>query len=357
MFRFASLFFAVAVAAFACGDNSAAPPDIMPDAMPDAMVDAPVSPPSPTPTRLFDTGLCANAACTQLAPGVRSFQPRPGWQLWTDGAVKQRWIYLPPGTKIDNSDPNRWRFPVGTKLWKSFSVGGKRLETRYFVKLDTGDNHWAFIAYAWNDAQTEAVAVPRGIENAGGTNHDIPSRNDCRECHDRISNSVLGFSALALDYPASGGDLALEELISSNLLTRAIGGTGTPRYPLPAGRNAEETQYAPQAAGYLHMNCGHCHNPESSVFAGTELELRLTTHELGSWPATTLYRTAVGVTTSSGIDGATVIVKPQDPDLSVVIRRMNHENPAIRMPAFGSEVVDPAGQAVLRSWIDSLPTN
>ncbi|MBK7539499.1 MAG: hypothetical protein IPI49_29905 [Myxococcales bacterium] len=328
---------------------------LSPDASVDAPVDAAVAPNPLTPDRLSGTGLCVDAACTQIAAGVRTFAPR--WPLWTDGAVKERWIWLPPGKKIDNSDPNHWRFPVGTKLWKSFTVNGKRLETRYLVKLDTGDNHWFLVAYAWNDAQNEAVAVPRGQDNAGGTNHDIPSRADCRQCHDRVPGGVLGFSALALDYAAPGTNLDLEELASAGLLTAALPGSGSPRYPLPAGRNAQETQYAAEAVGYLHMNCGHCHNPDSPVYAGSPLELRLTTNMLSSWPATTVYTTAVGVTTPAMIDGASIIIKPAAPDESVVIKRMNHANPAIRMPAIGTEVVDASAQTLLRAWINSLPVN
>ena len=324
-------------------------------APPDAPVDAGVPTNPLTPDRLIDTGLCSDPACTQIAPGVRTFAPR--WTLWTDGAEKQRWIWLPPGKKIDNSDPNHWRFPVGTKLWKSFSIGGKRLETRYLVKLDTGDNHWFLVSYAWNTAQTEALAVPRGVDNAAGTNHDIPSRSDCRQCHDRVPGGVLGFSALALDYSAPGTNLDLDDLASAGLLTAALPGATSPHYPLPTGRNAQETQYAADAVGYLHVNCGHCHNPDSPVFAGSPLELRLTTNTLSSWPATTVYSTAVGVTTPVTIDGASVIIKPQDPAGSVVITRMNNANPAIHMPALGSEVVDATAQTLLRNWINSLPVN
>lgn len=319
------------------------------------MVDAAVATDPRTPDHLFDTGLCVDVGCAQIAAGVRPFLPR--WTLWTDGAEKQRWIWLPPGKKIDNSDPNHWRFPVGTKLWKAFSVGGKRLETRYMVKLDTGDNHWFMVAYAWNTAQNDAVAVPRGIENAAGTNHDIPSRSDCRQCHDRLPAGVLGFSALALDYSAPATMLDLEDLASEGLLVAALPGSGAPRYPLPTGRNSSEQQYAGDAVGYLHMNCGHCHNPDSPVADAVPLQLRLMTNTLSSWPATNVYATAVGVDATAAIDGATVLVKPQDPNGSVVITRMNNSNPAIHMPALGSEVVDATAQTLLRNWINSLPTN
>jgi len=38
----------------------------------------------------------------------------PGITFWSDGAEKQRYFYLPPGTQIDTSDMDVWRFPVGT---------------------------------------------------------------------------------------------------------------------------------------------------------------------------------------------------------------------------------------------------
>ena len=47
---------------------------------------------------------------------------------------KRRWISLPPGSAIDASDPDAWAFPVGTRLWKEFSFGGQRVETRYMER-------------------------------------------------------------------------------------------------------------------------------------------------------------------------------------------------------------------------------
>jgi hypothetical protein len=353
MFRFVLI--GVAVVGFAgCGDDRFAMPAAgdTPDAGSDAPTDAPIDAPVPLPTRLIDTGLCVDPACSQIAADVRTYVPR--WQLWTDGAAKQRWIRMPSRTKIDNSDPDHWQFPIGTQIWKVFSLAGTRVETRYMVKLGPGEDQWSMVSYAWNSAQSEAVAVPAGLENANGTSHDIPSRNECRQCHERIAGRVLGLSALALDYRAPVDTLDLDTMAAIDWLTTALPGTVSPHYPLPMGRSAAETENAAEALGYMHINCGHCHNPQSPVYNSTALELRLTTGALATWPSTVVYTTAIGVT-GSDIDGATVLVKPQDPDGSILFRRLVSPNLSVRMPALGTVQVDAAAATRIRSWINSLP--
>ena len=50
------------------------------------------------PASLAETGLYADGQVGRIAPGVRAFSPQ--YPLWSDGAVKRRWIWLPPGTMI-----------------------------------------------------------------------------------------------------------------------------------------------------------------------------------------------------------------------------------------------------------------
>src|SRR4029079_11089563 len=84
----------------------------------------PLSPPvAVLPERLSQTGLYADAALQQPAADLRAFAPE--YELWSDGAKKQRWLRLPPGTPIDTSDMDSWVFPVGTQLWKEFSSNGR----------------------------------------------------------------------------------------------------------------------------------------------------------------------------------------------------------------------------------------
>src|SRR5262245_20803994 len=72
------------------------------------------------PQALSETGLYRDIATRGLAAGVISYDVR--YELWSDGAEKQRYLYLPPGTQIDSSDMDGWRFPIGTKVWKTFST-------------------------------------------------------------------------------------------------------------------------------------------------------------------------------------------------------------------------------------------
>src|ERR1043165_4284096 len=50
------------------------------------------------PNRLADTGLFADAATETIAPDVLAYTPQFG--LWSDGADKRRWAWLPPGAPI-----------------------------------------------------------------------------------------------------------------------------------------------------------------------------------------------------------------------------------------------------------------
>ena len=100
------------------------------------------------PTSLSEAGLFSNMATEVLAPGVLPFEPQ--FKLWSDGAAKRRWIFIPPGAAIDTSDMNQWRFPMGTKLFKEFTRDGVRVETRILMKTGLDDESWSGSAYIWN---------------------------------------------------------------------------------------------------------------------------------------------------------------------------------------------------------------
>ncbi len=151
------------------------------------------------PERLSDTGLYVAGSHTQIDPKNLAFSPQ--YPLWSDGARKRRWIYLPPGTSIDASRPDAWEFPVGTRLWKEFSLG-RSVETRFIERLASGE--WRFATYVWNEEGTDATLAPSdGIpalptQGAPRGSYAIPAEPDCRACHEGAAAPVLGFSALQL---------------------------------------------------------------------------------------------------------------------------------------------------------------
>ena len=47
-------------------------------------------------------------------------------------------MFPPKDKKIDTENMDRWVFPVGTKVWKQFSLDGVKLETRLLEKREDG---------------------------------------------------------------------------------------------------------------------------------------------------------------------------------------------------------------------------
>jgi hypothetical protein len=294
---------------------------------------------SAVPARLSETGLYADLRADAFAPGVLPY--RPQFELWSDGASKRRWISLPPGTRIDTSDMDSWQFPVGTRLWKEFSRDNVRIETRLLQRTGPGPGDWVTVAYLWNDSNSEAIAVPDGVEDARGTAHDVPAANECMGCHGGRPARVLGFSAIQLSHDDPPGQVTLDELARRDLLT------APPAAPLQLHADPE----ARAALGYLHANCGHCHNQQRPPRSGLrcfdpedELDFLLRAGELGAVTQTAAFRTAVGHA-----------IKPGDPGGSEVVKRMNGRRrfpPS--MPPLASERVDDQGLAVVRTWIEGL---
>jgi hypothetical protein len=289
--------------------------------------DAPVLP-TQLPERLSQTGLYKDFDTKALADDLREFAPRH--VLWSDAAVKTRWIRLPAGATIDNSDNDRWLFPVGTAWFKEFAKDGKRLETRLVWRVaDTGDREQdtLFGSYVWNDDETEAIFAPEGEMNVRGTQHDVPSAEACWKCHIGEPGRSLGFSAVQLE-DVSGVPLAE-----------------------PPGT----TFAAPNdALGYLHANCGHCHNRFGSAWASSNLELRLGAEDRDAQTAPAV-RTTVGVALQQWVNhGYTQRVVAGDPDASALMYRMTQRTIGTQMPPIATEVVDDAGVTLIRDWITDL---
>ena len=351
--------------ACACGDNKATQTAVDASALDAAPppIDAAAPPDAFGPTTLFDTGLCVDHACTQISPGVTAYAPR--WTLWADGATKRRWFQLPAGAQIDTSDMDHWQFPVGTRFWKEFTAftgsdgesgSAVRVETRFIERIGSGDTQddWFYVAFQWDLTQDEAIAEPDGVPDADGTFHDIPSRADCRSCHENlVPTRILGFGALQLDAPGSDGDADLASLVAAGTLTQpptaGSGGSGSPYFPFEATGSAQD------ALGYLHANCGHCHNATSPLQGTTPLQLRLTVGTVADTASTPTYTTAVGVTTATLVNGDSILVDPGQPDMSVLIARFEAvPGSSTHMPPLATKIEDGSGDATLRSWISGM---
>jgi len=308
-----------------------------------------------TPLRLRDTGLYGPGGAEAIAADVLPYGPQ--YPLWSDGAEKRRWIRLPKGTRIDAHDPDRWVFPVGTRLWKEFSLG-RRLETRMLERTREG---WRFATYVWSEDDSDAVLAPAdgiqgGVPIPTGGRWRIPSAADCRACHEAQPNPVLGFTALQLSSDRDPGaphaqaapaDVHLEDLLARGLL-RGLPSDMRAAPPRIAASSADERA----ALGYLHANCGICHNRQGPL-TGIGLDLL---QSLAEGPAS-VERTrasALAVRALRPVGGAEVRLLPGEPEQSVLFRRMGARDPLDQMPPLGTEKTDREALALVERWIHSL---
>lgn len=315
------------------------------------------------PRLLSETGLYD--ADGDIDPRNKSFEPQ--YPLWTDGAAKSRWVFLPEGTKIDVTNVDIWKFPVGAKFWKEFAFNGKRVETRMIWKVD--DTTWRFASYAWNAEQTEAYlapsdGLPSHYEFTAGKSHSIPSEIDCMSCHMSSPAVILGFSALQLSDDRDPLTPHQEALVSDDVTLKRLIETGklnaSPADWLvkpPRIRTDDPTGRA--AMGYLSGNCGGCHNSSGSL---ARLGMNLL-HNVGAEadapePAEMTLINAAGRFLIPGVfPDSCRIVSPGIPEHSALLYRMNSRRPSSQMPPLGTVVIDSEAVALVQKWIEGLATD
>ena len=312
------------------------------DAAPEA---PPTAYPRPQYQKLSETGLYADFTARALAHGVRQF--RPVHQLWSDAADKARWVRLPEGTRIDTTEMDHWQFPVGTKLWKQFGRDGAPLETRLIERYGPGPEDYWMGAFVWSADGSDASFAQLGVNDINGTTHDAPAAETCLKCHRGDKGRVLGLSAVQSSHPGDANEpgLTLARLAAQDLLTHPPTG---PAYAVPG----DSTTAA--ALGYLHANCGHCHNREGAAWPDTQAVMRLVWAEREA-PGSAIVRSLVSQRfTYWRHPTLTLRVAPGDIDQSAVVARMKIRG-RDQMPPLATELVDNAGLEILGRWIASLP--
>jgi hypothetical protein len=338
----------VCVLVAACGDNGGKPTDAAPE---DMMVDDGPVDANLMPMTLEDTGFCNDGPeCRIPNPGILPYVPQ--YQLYSDGAFKNRWIQLPPGTKIDTSDMNYWKFPVGTKVWKEFTSGTTRVETRFMMKVGEDDSlnaSWYWASFVWDAANTSSTLfdASAGNPDANGTTHDVPSRSQCRRCHQNTPGRVLGFQAMSLDYTAQQGYVDLQDLVDMDLLTNDPAPTNGEFFPI-VGTDVDKAAY-----GFMHANCGGCHNPTSTIHDTVVIETRMEVTKLAAheMPA---FTTLVNVNAQLSLVPG-VLVIPNNFTDSVVYKRMESLVAGVKMPELGTETMNSEGIAAVTAWINQPP--
>lgn len=185
-------------------------------------------PPAKFPRLLSETGLFASVPDNRTMPALIPYTVNA--PLWSDGAIKERFIALPQFEHIDFKLNRGWEFPNEAVLVKTFSLPQKtadgevvkRIETRLLTRQD---GEWQGYSYRWNDEQTDAELVDKtGVDAkflvADATAEDgvreqlwhFPSRAECMVCHSRAANYVLGLSTVQMNREHQYGETKLNQL-------------------------------------------------------------------------------------------------------------------------------------------------
>lgn len=283
-------------------------------------------------------------------------------QLFTDYAEKDRFFFVPPGTKINYKPRFAFDFPQGSIITKTFTVeeenGNIRMmETRLLVKRANG---WVPINYTWDEDgvarlnKTGFVKVlrikPEGHKKAKNINYHAPNNQQCLSCH-KIGGRVtpIGLRAKFTNRPTTHDDsinqLAYwkDEEVMHNL-------PEAKQIPWVPSWDDENGDLSLRAKAYMEINCAHCHNPSgparnTGLFLNTNLED----------DAVELGYCKTPVAAGLGTGGRKFAINPGRPGKSILYYRMKNNHPAVKMPQLGRSIPHKEGNKVIKAWIKAMP--
>jgi uncharacterized repeat protein (TIGR03806 family) len=321
----------------------------------------PPPPTHPLPKLLSQTGAFADVEKFQPAASLIPYTVNS--PLWSDGAVKSRWMALPTDSKIHFAAKGEWTFPGGTVFVKDFQLPVddtnpkilRRLETRLLVCDTNGTVYGA--SYKWRADNSDADLVNAGtnenitVTTATGTRMQrwfFPGREDCLTCHTHQSGGVLGVKTRQLNgdfkYPDGISDNQLRAWNHLGLFDVKLNEAALPRFAQLVNITNSDAPLELRVRSYLDANCAQCHRPGgASAFFDARFDTPLKFQNLINGPVANQLR----------IFGAKIIV-PGDTGKSVLFQRISigGEN---QMPPLAKNVVDAKAVSSIAQWINSLP--
>ncbi|WP_338465913.1 SO2930 family diheme c-type cytochrome [Novosphingobium sp. ZN18A2] len=296
------------------------------------------------PAKLSDYGFFTGGAKLVPVSGVTPY--RLNTPLWSDGATKLRFLYLPKGTQAKAQGDGLLDLPAGAALIKTFAFPEKGrlrlIETRVLMHRADG---WLALPYKWNDDQTEATLALAGARIALTTpqgvsiSYAIPNKNQCKECH-ALSGAVTPIGPKARNLS--------DAWLRAQHAAGRLNAVPAVAHRIPLWEDRANVPLADAARGYLDINCAHCHNPRGAA-SNSGLDLR--------WEQDNPVKYGIGkrpTAAGRGSGGLSFDIAPGDPDRSILLYRMESLEGGIAMPELGKASPDREGDLTVRAWIASL---
>ncbi|MBC7777991.1 MAG: hypothetical protein H7246_21345 [Phycisphaerae bacterium] len=328
-----------------------------------------------TKTRLSDYSFFLGKI-SDLAPAPNVFPYEVNAPLFSDYAEKARFVFLPDGQQMKYDTERAFAFPTGAVIIKNFfywndarapEKGRKILETRLLLKEEKG---WKALEYLWNAEQTDAFLEVAGASfpvtwvDGNGKKQSIeyiaPNLNQCKGCHSYDGQFVpIGITARQLNREENGENQLLAWQKSGRLeLPKIFDFATTPRladYSLSDEELLKQYPDIPisqyhslRARAYLDANCAHCHNPHGPAnTSGMFLE----------YDQTDLERLGVGkppVAAGRGSGNRRFGIVPGKPNESILVFRMESDDPGIRMPELGRQLPHREAIEIIKAWIREM---
>jgi uncharacterized repeat protein (TIGR03806 family) len=309
------------------------------------LVPAAAPQPDRFPRLLSETGCVDPGDPTRPAAGLIPYDVNA--PLWSDSADKQRYLAIPDGATIAITADQDWDLPIGSVAMKLFSLAGKRLETRLFMRHDDGG--WAGYTYEWSDDGKDATLLPASKSRplSDGAAWAYPSRTQCIQCHSSAAGGTLGLETAQLNrdavYPSTNRIAnQLATLDHIGLFTQPLAQlpADAPRLAAPDSKDPLEAR----ARSYLHSNCAPCHQPMGGGQGMMDLRY---------FQPLAATQTCDADNTQGQVGAATKLLTPGMPDASILSLRLRATDNK-RMPPVAVSVTDPTGAALIDDWISSL---
>lgn len=285
--------------------------------------------------------------------------------LFSDYAYKARFVWMPDSVRATVRADGVVDFPENTVLIKNFyypkdfrkaDKDWHIIETRLLVKLKGA---WQAYTYVWDVAQKEAKLnqigdfKPVSWTDEVGEKHEIeyviPNKNQCKSCHN-VNNVVLPIGPKIQNLNRTFVYNKVEQNQIEKWQQAGIleSGDYTMFQPFEKWDNTKSADLQARALAYLDVNCGHCHSEQGPAHTSG---LYLTANQADKGK---LGFCKTPVAAGKGSGGRKFGIAPGQPDSSILVFRMESDDPSEMMPEFGRVIEHKEGIALIRAWIMSL---